>query len=382
MNRDCMDEKAIESILNDLKSEDTPYERVLSSMCTYPHPIAVKAYTQFIGTNLGDPGLFAGTAEIEREVVRMMGALFNNPDAHGYITTGGTESNIQAMHAIRNACKNTAPNIIVPESAHFSFDKLGDLLGLDVRKADLDSDLKVDLGSVESLINKDTIGIVGIAGTTEFGQIDPIRELSELAMSKGVFLHVDAAFGGFVIPFLPKAHGHVSDFEFDFAIPGVTSLASDPHKMGFSVIPSGGLLFRDHSYLSRLSVDTPYLTVTSQQTLTGTRSGASAAAAYAVFKYLGRAGYEKIVGRCMELTRELVARAREFNIKPLIDPVMNVVALDVPDADLVRSELKKRGWIVSITREPRALRLVVMPHLTRENMLMFTDDLGEVVKNG
>ena len=61
---------------------------------------------------------------------------------------------------------------------------------------------------------------------------------------------------------------------------------------------------------------------------------------------------------------------------------MNVVALDVPDADLARSELKKRGWIVSTTREPRALRLVVMPHLTRENMLMFTDDLGEVVKNG
>ncbi|MEA1944554.1 MAG: tyrosine decarboxylase MfnA [Euryarchaeota archaeon] len=374
MNRDGMDEKTIESILTDLKSKDTPYERVLSSMCTYPHPIAVKAHTQFIEANLGDPGLFAGTAEIEREVVQMMGALFSNPDAQGYITTGGTESNIQAIHAIRNARNLRDPNIIVSKSAHFSFDKLADILKINVRKADLDPDFKIDLSSVEDLIDKNTIGIVGIAGTTEFGQIDPIRELSDLALSENIFLHVDAAFGGYVIPFLRKK------YDFDFRIPGVTSIAADPHKMGFSVIPTGGLLFRDSSYLNRLSVDTPYLTVTSQQTLTGTRSGASAAAVYALFKYLGRVGYERIVDRCMELTHELIARVRRSGIEPLIDPVMNVLVLDVPDADLVRSKLKERGWAVSITRDPRALRLVIMPHLTEENMNLFADDLVDVVR--
>jgi tyrosine decarboxylase/aspartate 1-decarboxylase len=103
MDTHGMDEKTIGSILYDLKSKDTPYERVLSSMCTYPHPVAVAAHQRFIETNLGDPGLFAGTAEIEQEVVRMMGALFGNPDAHGYITTGGTESNIQAIHAIKSS---------------------------------------------------------------------------------------------------------------------------------------------------------------------------------------------------------------------------------------------------------------------------------------
>ncbi len=374
MNMHGMDEKTIRSILNDLKSKDTPYERVLSSMCTYPHPVAVAAHQQFIETNLGDPGLFAGTAEIEHEVMRMMGTLFGNPDAHGYITTGGTESNIQAIHAIKTARKIREPNIIVPASAHFSFDKVADILGIEVQKADLDPEFRADISSVEDLIDENTIGIVGIAGTTEFGQIDPIRELSDLALSKNIFLHVDAAFGGFVIPFLREK------YEFDFTLPGVTSIAADPHKMGFATIPTGGLLFQDSSYLNRLSVDTPYLTVNSQQTLSGTRSGASAASAYAVFTYLGREGYERIVQRCMELTHELVARARESGIEPLIDPVTNVLVLDVPDADSVRSKLKKRGWDVSITRDPRALRLVIMPHLSRENLNLFADDFADVVK--
>ena len=374
MNTHGMDEKTIGSILRDLKSKDTPYERVLSSMCTYPHPVAVAAHQQFIETNLGDPGLFAGTAEIEHEVVRMMGTLFGNPDAHGYVTTGGTESNIQAIHAIKTARKIREPNIIVPASAHFCFDKVADILGIEVQKADLDPEFRADIRAVEDLIDENTIGIVGIAGTTEFGQIDPIRELSDLALSKNIFLHVDAAFGGFVIPFLKEL------YEFDFTLPGVTSIAADPHKMGFATIPTGGLLFQDSSYLNRLSVDTPYLTVNSQQTLSGTRSGASAASAYAVFKHLGREGYERIVQRCMELTYELVARARESGIDPLIDPVTNVLVLDVPDADSVRSALKTRGWDTSITRDPRALRLVIMPHLSRENLNLFADDFADVVK--
>ncbi|HIE31533.1 MAG TPA: tyrosine decarboxylase MfnA [Methanosarcinales archaeon] len=376
MNAHGADEETVESILDELKGRDTPYERILSSMCTYPHPIAVRAHQRFIEANLGDPGLFAGTAWIEREVVRMLGLLYNNPEAHGYITTGGTESNIQAIHAIRNARGVREPNIIVPASAHFSFDKIADILRVKVKKADLDPDFRVDISLVEDLIDDNTIGIVGIAGTTEFGQIDPIKDLSDLALAANLFLHVDAAFGGFVIPFLPEK------YEFDFALPGVTSVAADPHKMSFSTIPAGGLLFRDHSYMDRLSVDTPYLSVTAQQTLSGTRSGASVAATYAVLRHLGREGYERIVQRCMELTRGLLDRVREAGIEPVIEPVMNVLVLDVPDADSVRSKLKERGWEASITRDPHALRLVIMPHLTHENMFRFADDLCDIMSHG
>ena len=370
MNDNGVSEKEIFAFLDETKARDTTYERVLSAMCTHPHKIAVDAHMQFIESNLGDFGLFPGTHDLELEVMRMMGDLMNGPSVHGYVTTGGTESNIQALRAMRNICNIRNPNVIIPESAHFSFDKIADMLEIEIRKAALDSEFKVDMDSMKSLVDEHTIGLVGIAGSTEFGQIDPIKEMSELAVEKGIFLHVDAAFGGFVIPFLKNPPA------FDFALEGVTSIGIDPHKMGLSTIPSGGLLFRDLKHLHHLQTHTPYLTVDTQYSLTGTRSGATVAGTYAVMKHLGKDGYRRIVDQCMELTDMVVAGAREIGIEPLIEPVMNVVALDVPDADLVRKRLREEfGWQVSITRTPRALRLVLMPHLKTKNIELFLHDL-------
>ena len=258
------------------------------------------------------------------------------------------------------------PNIVIPESAHFSFDKVADMMGIEVKRALLDSEFKVDPASVESLIDANTIGLVGIAGNTEFGQVDPVEELAKLALEHELFLHIDAAFGGFVIPFLENP------YPFDFKVPGVTSIAIDPHKMGLSTIPSGALLFRSPSFLDSLKVSTPYLTTKAQFTLTGTRSGASAAATYAVMKHLGREGYVKNVQYCMQLTAKLVEEARKLGFEPLLEPVMNVVALRVPSPDLVREQLlRKFGWNVSITRTPRSLRLVLMPHNTARDIEEF-----------
>ena len=391
MNVQGLSEREIFSYLENAKSEDTDYYRVLSSMCTHPHKIAAEAHRLFIEANLGDLGLFAGACKLEQEVVRMLGELLHAPlidvpsaDSYeysvcGYLTTGGTESNIQAVRGMKNlvttgkkGLKGT-PNIVIPESAHFSFDKVADMMGIQVRRASLDSEFRVDVASVESHIDANTIGLVGIAGNTEFGQVDPIDELSEIALENELFLHVDAAFGGFVIPFLEKPQ------LFDFKVPGVTSIAIDPHKMGLSTIPSGALLFRSPSFLESLKVSTPYLTTKSQFTLTGTRSGASAAATCAVMKYLGHEGYRKNVQYCMQLTTKLVVEARKVGFEPLLEPVMNVVALKVPNPDLVREQLLERfGWHVSITRTPRALRLVLMPHNTPEEIIIFLQDLKKV----
>src|SRR5574341_628732 len=311
MNQRGLSEKEVLSLLNSAKLRDIPYERVLSSMCTRPHPIAIKAHMQFIESNLGDFGLFSGTIDLEERAIHLMGSLLGCPTACGYITTGGTESNIQALRTARNLVNKKHPNVIVPSSAHFSFDKIADLLGVEIRKADLDKEFKVDTDSVKRLIDDSTIAIVGIAGSTEFGQIDPIDELADIASSRDVFLHVDAAFGGFVIPFLEKK------YNFDFSVEGVTSITADPHKMGMSTIPAGGLLFRDETCLQPLEIDTPYLTIRAQHSLTGTRSGAAAAAAYAVMIHLGRDGYKKIIRRCMEMTERLVEGVEEFGVKPL-----------------------------------------------------------------
>jgi tyrosine decarboxylase/aspartate 1-decarboxylase len=382
MEKRGMSREAVESLLQEKKLKDLSYERILSSMCTYPHEMAVYAHKMFLESNLGDSGLFPGTKEMEDDVIRMLGALLGNENAFGYLSTGGTESNIQAVRAIRNRKRkegmsnmNINMNIIGPETAHFSFDKIADLLSINVQKASLDEELRVDVNSVEDLINEQTIGIVGIAGTTEFGQIDPIKALSDIAKDKNLFLLVDAAFGGFVIPFLDEK------YEFDFSLDGVSAISIDPHKMGMSTIASGCILFREESYLDELVVATPYLTTREQCSLTGTRSGASAAATYAVLKYLGKEGLKTIVDECMRLTRLLVRGTKRLGIFPVIEPVMNVVTLSFPEAevDRVANALEERRWRVSITRQPKSLRLVIMPHVDEETIKLFLEDLEDVV---
>ncbi|MDD3043561.1 MAG: tyrosine decarboxylase MfnA [Methanosarcinaceae archaeon] len=380
MNEQGLSEKKIFSLLKGAKSEDMDYYKVLSSMCTHPHRIALEAHRLFLEANLGDLGLFPGTHGLENEVIKMLGELLHAPMACGYLTTGGTESNIQAVRAMKNLGVARrphikTPNIVVPDSAHFSFDKVANMLGVEVRRAALTPEFQVDIACMEKLIDEESVGLVGIAGNTEFGQVDPIEEISELALERELFLHIDAAFGGFVLPFMEKT------YPFDFDIKGVTSIAIDPHKMGLSTIPSGALLARSPVFLDCLRVDTPYLTTKTQSTLTGTRSGAAAVATYAVMKYLGREGYRKSVEYCMTLTGAVIKGAREIGIEPLLEPVMNVVALAVPEPDRVRETLlDKFGWHVSITRKPRGLRLVLMPHTSPEDIDEFLKDLKTVVE--
>lgn len=374
MNQKGLPENEVFRLLAQAMQKDTSYEKVLSAMCTRPHPIAVKAHMQFISSNIGDFGLFSGTKELEEKVIKMMGSLLGDDNACGYITTGGTESNIQALRAARNLSKKRHPNIVIPASAHFSFDKISNLLGIEMRKASMDSEFKVDLESVEALIDENTISLVGVAGSTEFGQIDPIDDLAELALSNNLFLHVDAAFGGFVIPFLDKK------YDFDFSVKGVTSITADPHKMGLSTIPAGGLLFREEACLLPLEIDTPYLTIRKQHSLAGTRSGAAVAAAYAVMTHLGREGYREIVENCMKMTGRLVEGVREFGVEPLIEPVMNIAALDVPELENTRKKLRSKGWMTSITRAPKAMRLIVMPHLSEEALELFISDFEDCLK--
>jgi tyrosine decarboxylase/aspartate 1-decarboxylase len=95
---------------------------------------------------------------------------------------------------------------------------------------------------------------------------------------------------------------------------------------------------------------------------------------------LGIEGFTEAINYCMDLTRYLVAGARRIGVEPVIEPVMNVVALKVPAPAKVREDLMERNWHVSMTREPgRALRLILMRHMTRENIDLFLNDLEDIL---
>jgi len=265
MKEQGISEDALFQFLSSKKKEDLNYKYILSSMCTKPHPVAVRAHVMFMETNLGDPGLFHGTSSLEQLLVQRLGNLFSLPDACGYATSGGTESNIQALRMAKTLANKQRPNVVLPESAHFSFKKACDILCLEMRSVPLDENYRMDVEKAKEVIDDQTCSLVGIAGTTEYGMVDPICALSDIAIDKGIFLHVDAAFGGMVLPFLDNP------VPFDFSLPGVSSLAVDPHKMGMSTIPAGCLLVRDPGSICSLSIDTPYLSVKQEFTLSGTR---------------------------------------------------------------------------------------------------------------
>jgi tyrosine decarboxylase/aspartate 1-decarboxylase len=342
------------------------FDRVLSSMCTRPHPVARAAAERFLATNPGDPATYQTVAALEDDALSYLGKITGHSNPHGYVASGGTEANVQAVRAARNDARDDDPNVVAPESAHFSFQKAADVLGVELRTVPVDADYRANVDAVREAVDDHTVLVAGVAGTTEFGRVDPIPELTTVAHEAGALMHVDAAWGGFVLPF--------TDHEWSFAHAPVDSMTIDPHKYGQAVVPAGGLLFRERAVMDSLAVDTPYLESTSQATLTGTRSGAGVASAAAAMRELWPDGYRRVSDRQQAnadwLYEELVARGYDA-----VEPELPLVAAHIGDAAF--ESLRDRGWRISRTASGE-LRVVCMPHVSRESLSAFLADLDDV----
>jgi len=347
--------------------------KILGSMCTEPLPIARRAHAMFLEANLGNPGYYKGTWRLERGTLRILADLLHGKNLGGFTVSGATEGNITALWMARNTTHRK--EIVAAKTAHFSVRKSADLLGMRIVEIPHDDEYRLDVDALRSAVTKDTAAVVAVAGTTELGQVDPIDAIGETCLDRA-FFHVDAAFGGFVLPFLEDSKVP----SWDFRVAGVSSLVLDAHKMGMATIPASHLLVREAKHFERIAVESPYLTTVYQTSLLGTRNSAGVAAAYAAMRSLGRGGYRKIVARCMKNTRTIVERAREAGIEPVIEPVVNIAAFRVGDVEAVQRALEKKGWRVSTSRNPPALRVVVMPHVTAKGAAAFADDLVAVCK--
>ena len=338
------------------------FDRVLSSMCTVPHPAAHDEAVRFLSSNPGDPATYQTIATLEGEAVDLLGEITGLDDPFGYITSGGTEANIQAIRIARNHAETRRPNVVAPETAHFSFRKAAELLGVELRPAPVRNH-RADLEAMTHLSDEDTAAVVGVAGSTEHGVVDPIPAIADLAADTGALCHVDAAWGGFYLPF--------TDHDWHFGHADIDTMTIDPHKVGRAAMPAGGLLARDRSLFDVLAIDTPYLESTSQITLTGTRSGAGVASAVAAIEALWPAGYREQYDREMA-NAEWLADALSVRGHDVTGPELPLVTADlsVPMTD----ELRERGWKVSKTGSGE-LRIVCMPHVTRSMLRSFVADL-------
>lgn len=342
------------------------FATVLSSMCTQPHPAAREAAERYLATNPGDPGTFPAVAALEREAVQILGELVGIDAPHGYIASGGTEANIQAVHAARNLSDTDTPNMVIASSAHFSFRKAASLLDVDLRVASLDSDYRADIDEIAALADDDTVLFVGVAGTTEYGRVDPIPALAELATEFDAHLHVDAAWGGFALPF--------TEYRWNFAHTAIDSMTIDPHKLGQAAIPAGGFLVEDSRILDALAVETPYLHSDEQATLLGTRSGAGVASAAAALSALWPDGYRHEFERATALA-DWLADELSTRGERVVEPVLPLVSSTIDDD--VFNALRSQGWRISRTHAGE-LRIVIMPHVQEAMLEAFLADYDEI----
>lgn len=317
--------------------------------------VGKEAYMRFISENALDFSAFPSLFQFEKEIVDMARHhLRGGDEAVGNFTSGGTESIILAVKAARDYNRKhkpgiTEPEMILPITAHAAFHKAARYLNIKVVPTDVDANFRADVEKVKEAITKNTILIVGSAPSYAHGVIDPIRELAGLAKQNDILFHTDACVGGFMLPFYRKLGETVPDF--DFSVPGVTSISMDLHKYAYT--PKGASLvlhknrdIRKHQIFA-CSHWTGYTII--NNAILSSRSGGPMAAAYAVLNFVGEEGYMEIARRKIEATRKLVdavEKHKDLRIMAKPDFCMFSFTSDTISVFHLIDEMNSSGWYI------------------------------------
>ncbi|MEU8613965.1 aminotransferase class V-fold PLP-dependent enzyme, partial [Actinoplanes sp. NPDC048791] len=272
--------------------------------------LARAAYAISAHVNGLDPTAFPSLLAMENALVAAAGRLLGGgpgtdaPEVVGSVTSGGTESLILAVKAARDAHPEIErPRLVVPSTAHAAFAKAAHYLRVALDVVPVGPDLRADPAAMAAAIGPETVLVAASAPSYAHGVVDPIAELAALAAERGVRFHVDACFGGWVLPYLRRLGAGLPAF--DFTVPGVTSISVDLHKYAYAPKGVSVLLHRDAAL--RLPqffayADWPGYTMINP-VISSTRSGGPIAAALATLRHLGDDGYLRLAGH----TRDAVA---------------------------------------------------------------------------
>ena len=329
--------------------------------------------------------IFKGTQKIERELISLCAeeifkAKPNQVD--GYVATGGTEANLEAMWIYRNyfmqeyQASSSQIGVVFSEDTHYSITKGCDLLQLeplmvavnpDNRELQL-TDLRKQLTAAKEKGLKYFIVIVNMS-TTMFGSVDEIEPMVQCLDRENIVfkLHVDAAFGGFIYPFTNPNSTH------NFANPRVSSISIDAHKMLQTPYGTGIFLIRKGLMQYVTNTHAQYVPGL-DYTLCGSRSGANAIVIWMLLMNYGSKGWTKKMNELIERTDFTCKRLNQLGIGYYRNPFINIITIK---GDQIPAEVAQKYELVADTYEGRPgwWKIVVMDHVSKELLVQFLNDV-------
>jgi sphinganine-1-phosphate aldolase len=337
-------------------------------------------------------GIFSLRAEhmrrIESEVTDMCLSLFHPPAGAGAtFTSGGSESNYSALHAMREWARETKPKIQTPEvvapySAHPTFSKGCHYFGLKLVRTPLEANRRASVDAMERAITPNTIGLVASAPGWTYGLYDPIPTIGEVAARHGLWLHVDACVGGYLAPFAERLGLNLPAW--DFRVPAVRSISADLHKLGYCPKPASTIHWREEA-LKRYHFVHPsdwpggqYMTAG----FSGSRPAGSIYAAWAVLRYLGQSGYLKLTQHVLDAKAQLLAGISSIEGLTVIENDLLPATFGATDVDLtlVKGELGKLGWILLGAAQPPLINVPLDAAVDDQLIDRFLSELEAVTR--
>ncbi|MDQ5893998.1 MAG: glutamate decarboxylase [Actinomycetota bacterium] len=394
---------AYNMVASEMELDGDPNKNLATFVTTWMEPEARLVIQDSLHKNYIDHAEYPRTAEISKRCVRMIHDLFNGPegqDAPGTACAGSSEAVMLGALSMKWNWKNrqkkagkdtTRPNLVYGSDVHVVWDKFCRYFDVEPRNIPIPKG-KTVMGpdDFREHIDENTIGVVGVVGTTFTGQCDDVvgidRMLTELK-GKGleVPMHIDGASGGFVFPF---SH---PDFEWDFRLDSVVSINVSGHKFGLVYPGIGWLITRTDAQVPEELIFYEDYLGEKDATFTLNFSGSSSfvLAQYYQFLRLGHSGYSSVV-RAMTKNREALAeRLREMDALTVYDddsPTLPLLIAKTNDNepfdsnDLVGELARRRGWLVPAYQMPannendRIMRMLVKFNQTRELVDALCDD--------
>ncbi|MBD3195511.1 MAG: aminotransferase class V-fold PLP-dependent enzyme [Candidatus Lokiarchaeota archaeon] len=326
-----------------------------------------KVYSSYMTANALNPMAYPSLVKMESETIAMTAWMLNGTrKTTGTLTSGGTESILMAIKAHRDWGRDMksikSPEMIIPETVHPAFHKAAHYFGVNLIQIPIRKDYRADIEKVKDKINENTILLVGSAPCYPYGVIDPIEDLGRLAIENNIGCHVDACLGGYFLPWIEKL-GYPISSNWDFRVPGVTSISLDLHKYGYAAKPASSILYKSDSYRKyQFFISTDWCGgIYGSPSAAGSRPGGAIASAWATMKALGQKGYMKASEDVMQIAKKMIKGIDSVDGLHIIgDPEMCIYAYTF-DQDLDFDFFKfidliehKGSWMINRMQNPPA----------------------------